>query len=146
NAYSPTLGELMGAFRAQPLQWMGVCVDPDLSDSEVKTHAHDFGLKLKIVRDRRGSFARKIGATVTPEAFVIDDQGRTRYHGRIDDQYVARRVRNAAPSGSELKDAIAAVLSGKEVVAPHVEAVGCPIPEAPARVARPTYTKDVAPI
>src|SRR5262245_47767597 len=41
NAYSPTLGELMGAFRAQPLQWMGVCVDPDLSDSEVKTHAHD---------------------------------------------------------------------------------------------------------
>ncbi len=83
---------------------------------------------------------------MTPEAFVLDEQGRIRYHGRIDDQFVARRVRNATPSGSELKDAIAAVLSGKEVATPHVAAIGCPIPEAPAAVARPTYTKDVASI
>jgi hypothetical protein len=146
NAYSPTLAQLMGAFRGKPLRWIGVCVDPDLSDSEVQAHARDFSLKFTIVRDRRGSFARKLGATKTPEAFLIDDRGRTRYHGRIDDQYVARRVRNAVPAGSELKDAIAAVLSGKEVAAPHVEAVGCPIPEAPAVVARPTYTREVASI
>ena len=81
---------------------------------------------------------------MTPEAFVLDDKGQVRYHGRIDDQYVARRVRNAAPSGSELKDAIAAVLDGKEVAAPHVAAIGCPIPEAPEAPSRPTYTKDVA--
>ncbi len=146
NAYSPTLDELVARFGKPSVQWVGVCVDPDLSDSEVRTHSQDFRLKLRVARDRYGWFARKIGATMTPEAFVLDDKGQVRYHGRIDDQYVARRVRNAAPSGSELKDAIAAVLGGKEVAAPHVAAIGCPIPEAPEVTARPTYTKDVAPI
>ena len=121
-------------------------MDPDLSDSEVRTHSRDFKLGLRIARDPLGSFARKIGATVTPEAFVLDDKGQVRYHGRIDDQFVARRVRNASPSGSELRDAIAAVLNGKEVANIHVAAVGCPIPEAPAAVASPTFTKDVASI
>jgi mono/diheme cytochrome c family protein/thiol-disulfide isomerase/thioredoxin len=146
NAYSPTLQELMGKYRQKPVDWVGICVDPDLSDSEVKTHSRDFKLDFRIARDPLGSFARKIGATVTPEAFVLDDKGQVRYHGRIDDQFVARRVRNASPSGSELRDAIASVLNGKEVAIAHVAAVGCPIPEAPAAVAAPTYTKDVASI
>jgi hypothetical protein len=37
------------------------------------------------------------------------------------------------------------VLNGREIVAPHVEAVGCPMPEV-AAAATPTYCKDVAPI
>jgi hypothetical protein len=77
---------------------------------------------------------------------VIDKDGTIRYHGRIDDQFVARRLRNAVPSGSELKDAISAVLNGGEVKAPYVEPVGCPLPEAPGVAAMPTYCKDVAPI
>jgi mono/diheme cytochrome c family protein/peroxiredoxin len=146
NGYSPTLATLGDSFPAKSVKWLGVCVDPDLSDSEVQAHARDFGLKFPVVRDRRGVFARKLGAKVTPETFVIDADGNVRYHGRIDDQFVARRLRNANPSGSELKDAIVAILNGKEVKAPAVEAVGCPLPEVPATAARPTYCKDVAPI
>jgi peroxiredoxin len=146
NSYSPTLAELMAQFRPHPMNWVGICVDPDLSDSEVRTHARDFKLTFRIARDRRGAFARKIGATKTPEAFLIDSDGKVRYHGRIDDQFVARRVRNATPGGSELKAAIAAVLAGKDVAVPHVEAVGCPIPESPEAAAHPTYTKDIAPL
>ena len=133
NAYSPTFHELMARFANRPVKWVGICVDPDLSDDEVRAHARDFKLNFPVARDRRGTFARKIGATKTPEAFLVDSGGKVRYHGRIDDQFVSRRVRNATPSGSELKDAIAAVLDGKEVAVPHVEAVGCPIPEAPGR-------------
>ena len=57
----------------------------------MQAHARDFGLKFPVVRDRRGVFARKLGAKVTPETFVIDADGKVRYHGRIDDQFVARR-------------------------------------------------------
>jgi mono/diheme cytochrome c family protein len=146
NSYSPTLSTLVDSFPAQSVKWLGVCVDPDLNDSEVKTHAGDFGFRFPVVRDRQGAFVRKIGARVTPEAFVIDDAGRVRYHGRIDDQFAARRQRNANPAGHELKDAIAAVLNGKDVSTPFVEAVGCPLPEVAAAPAHPTYTKDVAPI
>jgi len=146
NSYSPTLATLIDSFPASSVKWLGVCVDPDLSDSEVETHARDFGLKFPVVRDRHGSLARKLGAKVTPETFVIDADGKVRYHGRIDDQFVARRRRNINPAGNELKDAIAAVLNGKEVKTPEVEAVGCPLPEVAVAAARPTYCKDVASI
>jgi mono/diheme cytochrome c family protein len=146
NSYSPTLSTLAHAFPAKSVKWLGVCVDPDLSDSDVEAHARDFGLMFTVVRDRRGSLARKLGAKVTPEAVVIDDQGRIRYHGRIDDQFAERRKRNLNPGGSELKDALAAVLAGKEVAAAQVDAVGCPLPEVAAAGAIPTYCKDVAPI
>ena len=42
-------------------------------------------------------------------------QNRLRYHGRIDDQFAKRGVRNANPSGNDLKDAIDALLKGEEV-------------------------------
>ncbi len=146
NSYSPTLATLAHSFPSGSVKWLGVCVDPDLTDKEVETHARDFDLKFPVTRDRRGTLARKLGATITPETFVIDTEGRVRYHGRIDDQFVARRKRNANPSTSELRDAIAAVLAGKAVKSPQVEAVGCPLPEVPEAAARPTYCKDVAPI
>lgn len=144
NAYSPTYNALFDSFHSPAVKWTGVCVDPDLSDADVKTHARDFGLKFPVARDRFGTLARKLGATMTPEAFVVDAEGRVRYHGRIDDQFAARRVRNANPTGAGLKDAIAAILKGEEVKVPHVPAVGCPIPEARASSAAPTYCKDVA--
>lgn len=147
NSYSPTYHELMAQFRGHPVNWVGICLDPDLSDSEVRTHARDFKLGFHLVRDRRGTFAREVGATKTPEAFVIDAGGKVRYHGRIDDQFVARRVRNATPGGSsDLKAALQAVLAGKEVAAPFVEPVGCPLPEMPAAPANPTYARNVAAI
>jgi peroxiredoxin len=146
NAYSPTYNALFDSFKAPNVKFTGVCIDPDLSDADVKTHARDFGFKFPVVRDRHGDFARKIGASITPEAFVFDGKGILRYHGRIDDQFAARRVRNANPTGAGLKDAVSAVLKGQEVKVPHVPAVGCPIPKGKTSSTAPTYSKDVAAI
>ncbi len=146
NAYSPTFTELQARYRGKPMRWIGICMDPDLTDAEVRTHASDFKLEFLLARDRRGSFARSIGATKTPEAFVIDDRGKVSYHGRIDDQFVARRVRNANPGRNDLASALDAVLNGKPVPSPYVEPVGCPIPEPPAVTGHPTYAHDIAPL
>jgi hypothetical protein len=146
NAYSPTLNGLVAAFPAGRVRWFGICVDPDLSDADVRAHTRDFDLKFPVVRDRHGTFAHKIGATMTPEAFVVDDKGQIRYHGRIDDQFVARRVRNANPNGNDLRDALTSLMKGEEVARPHVPAVGCPIPEPRGAEANITFCKDIAPI
>jgi peroxiredoxin len=141
NAYSPLLNRLRSEFPADKVNLVGICVDPDLSDADMIAHAKDFGLKFPIVHDRKGSLAAKLGATVTPEAFVVDDKGRIAYSGRIDDQFAARQKKNANPMVSELRDAIVAVLAGQKVAIEHVAAVGCPIPKpAPP----PTYSGDVA--
>ena len=145
NSYSPTLNRLAAEFPKDKVRFVGVCIDPDLSDSDVAAHAREFGLKFAVARDSQGKLARKLGAKVTPEAFVIDDQGKTRYHGRIDDQFAARRKANANPATHELRDALALLLDGKEIAVPFVEAVGCPLPKV-AEKAVPTYAKDVASI
>jgi len=144
NAYSPTLNRLVDELPADRVRFVGVCVDPDLSDDDVRTHLKDFGLKFPVVRDRHGTLAAKVGASVTPEAIVIDDQGRVRYTGRIDDQFAARGKANANPATHELSDALAAVLAGREVPVARVVAVGCPLPEPAKPDSPPTYAKDVA--
>ena len=148
NAYSPTLNQLGAEFPASSMRLVGLCVDYDLSDEEISTHAKDFGLKFPVARDHRGAVSAKLGAKVTPEAFVLDSKGRVRYWGRIDDQFAGRGKRNANSTARDLRDAVAAVLAGREVAREHVEAVGCPIPEPPKEKATttPTYFKDVAPI
>ncbi|MDG3003376.1 redoxin domain-containing protein [Paludisphaera mucosa] len=143
NAINPALNRLYGEFGPPRVKWFAVCVDPDVSAADLAAHAKEFGLKATIAVDRKGRLARRLGAKITPETFVVDGGGRLRYHGRIDDQFAARGVRKAAPGEGELRPALAAVLAGGEVKAPFVEAVGCPLPEA---AEAPTYSKDVAAI
>ncbi|MEO6809454.1 MAG: redoxin domain-containing protein [Isosphaeraceae bacterium] len=146
NGYSPTLNALAKEFPKAALNLVGVCVDPDLTDDDVAKHAKEYELTFPVGRDRRGTLAAKLGATVTPEAVVLDDQGKIRYRGRIDDQYAARQKRNQNPRTQELRDAIAAVTTGREVKIPRTEAVGCPLPEVDQAAVAPTYSDDVAPI
>src|SRR4051794_22377312 len=146
NAYSPTLNRLTEEFPATSLRLVGVCVDPDLTAAEVAAHAKDFELKFPVVHDKEIALATQVGARVTPEAFVFDDQGRVRYHGRIDDQFAARQKRNLNPMTRELHDAIAAVLAGRPVPAAEVPAVGCPISKPVKASSRPTYSGEVAAI
>jgi hypothetical protein len=147
NAYSPHLKTIA---ESQPnssgFSMVGVCVDPDLSNDDITKHAQEFGLKFPITADRNGAIAAGFGIKVTPEAVVVDDAGKVRYHGRIDDTYAARGKRKANPSTNELKEAIAAVLAGKDVAIENVEAIGCPIPVPPKVPVKPTFAKDVAPI
>ena len=75
NAYSPMLNRLREEFPTESVKIVGVCVDPDLSSADMLAHAKDFDLKFPVVHDRRGSIATKLGAAVTPEAFVIDERG-----------------------------------------------------------------------
>lgn len=146
NAFSPTLQAITTAHADQPLTVVGVCVDADLKADEVAKHAHEFGLNFPVVQDRDGSITARFAAKVTPEAFVYDANRNLRYRGRIDDQFADRGKRNARPQTNELRDAVAAILGGREVAASEVAAVGCPVPTRPEATPGLTYTRDVAPI
>jgi len=141
NGYSPILNQIVGGFPAERVRFIGVCVDPDLSNAEVLAHSKDFGLKFPVVHDADGSLGKRLGATITPEAFVVDAKGLIRYYGRIDDLYPERGKTNAHPERHELKDAVADVLAGREIKVKHAIAVGCPIPEPIPPKSRPASAK-----
>ena len=95
-----------GWWRSSPpksVRLVGVCIDPDLTRCRSESPWQRFWPEVSGRARPQGVRPGQLGATVTPEAFVIDDQGRIRYHGRIDDQFAARQQRNANPAGNELK-------------------------------------------
>jgi thiol-disulfide isomerase/thioredoxin len=75
------------------------------------------------LRDETQTTATAFGATHTPEFFVFDQKRKLRYHGKMDDNY----QNPSAVKETYLRDALEAVLSGKEVKTPETFSIGCTI-------------------
>ena len=126
NAYMPEVQSIAADFRAQGVRVLLVHVDPGTSPELAALHAEQYGLRVPVVLDPTHRLVRHAGASHTPEAAVFDSTGALRYLGRVDDRFPTLEARRA-PSTTELRDALSAVLSGGPVMAPRVAAVGCVI-------------------
>ena len=97
----------------------------DLGDSfeAMKTRAaHEkFNFPYLFEGDKTG-IAREYGPTATPQVFVFDADRKLRYVGRIDDSERAEYVKT-----HDLRDALDALLAGKDVAHPKTNAFGCSI-------------------
>ncbi len=84
-------------------------------------------------RDKTGSHTKTLGLTTTTEVFVIDPSRTVVYRGAIDDQYGLGYSLDA-PKHNYLKDALDAVLAGKEPAVRATNAPGCSLDLASAKV------------
>lgn len=89
----------------------------------MQQQAKEHGYTFPYVMDATSEVARAFGATRTPEAFLFDKDGMLVYHGAIDD--------NAKdPDKVEahyLRDALEALIAGKEIAMKETKAIGCSI-------------------
>src|SRR5262249_36821744 len=150
RGYTANLAELAKTYGERKVAFLGVCPgDEELA--ALAKHAEEFALGFPVCRDDTLQAADACRARATPEAFVLDRDFVMRYRGRIDDTFSDRFKKNAKVTHHDLRDAIDAVLAGKEVAEAVTEPVGCPIhrPKAPAAKdpeAKVTYHRDVLPI
>jgi thiol-disulfide isomerase/thioredoxin len=92
------------------------------SQEEMEPFARDFGWTFPYLYDgEKQEFATACGAQSTPHVFVFDADRKLRYTGRMDD---AGRNPGAVEK-SYLRDALDALLAGKEVVEPVTRSFGC---------------------
>ncbi len=124
NRYAPEIGRIFGDYKEKKIQFVRVYVgDQDLAESYVQ-HGKDYGLKMTGLIDYQRVLAKSVGATVTPEAVVLDSSGRIQYRGRIDNQNVEHgKIRDGYRR--DLRVALDEMLSGKPVSMPTTAAVGC---------------------
>jgi hypothetical protein len=95
-------------------------------DQQVRQHLTEYGYHgVPVVVDRDRAAATYVKASVTPQAYVIDRSGEIRYRGRIDNLYAAFGKTRQQITSHDLQDALDAVLSGKPVLHPQTEALGC---------------------
>lgn len=146
NRYSPRIQRLHAAFAKRGVHFFAVYPNADEIPSAVRQHARERLYHFPVVRDN-GTLTRRLGATITPEAIVLDRAGKVRYRGRIDDNNIAERVK-----ARYVENALNALLKGQPVKLARSRAVGCVIHAEPAasalsRTATTTaYAKDIAPL
>jgi hypothetical protein len=85
--------------------------------AEIRDHARQHGHTFPIVRDADGKLAELFDARRTPEVFLLDGNGRLRYHGRI-----ASKI-----SSPDLKNALDSFLAGRDIRPAETKAFGCAI-------------------
>lgn len=96
---------------------------PEDNFPKMVLRAKQKGFNFPYLRDETQAVADAYGAHYTPEVFLFDSERRLRYTGRIDDNW----QNPAAARSHDLRAAIEAVLSGKNILSPETHAVGCTI-------------------
>jgi len=122
--YLPTLAKLEKDYGAKGVGFL--LLNPIATDSveEIKKQVAASAFQGPYFHDKDGSITKSLGLTTTTEVFVIDPTRTMAYRGAIDDQY-GIGYSNDAPKRTYLKDALDAVLAGKEPAVRATSAPGC---------------------
>ena len=125
NAYNERMEKLAADYKAKGINVVGINSNVAEDGAACKAHAAENKLTFTILKDPANKIADKLGASVTPEAYLLDASNKLVYHGRIDNSRNAAQVETP-----DLRNAIDAVLSGKPVEKTEAKAFGCSIKRA----------------
>jgi len=117
NYFASHMSELNERYGRRGVLFIGVNSNNWESKDEVAEHAQQRGFAFPMVKDEGHKLADRLGATATPEAFLVDASGLLRYRGWV-------KSRQESP---DLQRALDAVLEGRPVRRPETKAFGCAI-------------------
>jgi len=125
NAYAPEIQRICSGFAGRGVNCALVYEDVNVTPDAVRTHVVEHGYRQIAAAIDDGSLAARVNAAITPEAVVVDHAGSVRYHGRIDNLYVALGKSRQVVTAHDLRDALDALVAGKAVANQATDAVGC---------------------
>jgi peroxiredoxin len=126
--YLERLKQMQTELSAQGVTLIGINANdeqqvPEDSYEQMKAFAAEQQLNFPYLRDVTQDVARCLGATVTPQAFLLDQTGVLRYLGAIDDSPQTP----TAVQHPYLRQAILQLLTNKSIDVPATIAVGCSV-------------------
>lgn len=143
--YVKRLSEMSAEFGSQRVRFIGINSNQQDSLPELKTFANELDASFELLKDYDNKVADQFGAKRTPEVFVVDDQLKLVYRGRVDNQY-SPGVNRSRATEMYLRDALKQLLESKPVSRPQTDPVGCIIGRVknPVANATVTYTDQVS--
>lgn len=126
--YNQRIQQMSEEFADRGVAFIGVNSNAQDSITEIAAQVNRFGLTFPVLKDVGHRLADLFGATRTPEVFVLDEQRKVRYCGRIDGQFTfGSGVGLAQPVAKrdDLRIALAELLDQKSVSVPTTEVKGC---------------------
>lgn len=124
KTYERRLIRFVDDYRDKGVEFVAISVSRQASDQlpQMKRRASDSGFNFPYLIDTSQKIAKAYGATCTPHVFVLDQQRRIAYMGKIDDHLDDSKVTERF-----LRDAVDALLAGKLPEVAETRQVGCDI-------------------
>lgn len=97
---------------------------PDDAPDRLREMVSEFGIPFPVLFDESQDVARAFGAVCTPDLFVYDGELRLFYRGRLDDSTPGN---GKSVTGSDLRQALDALLAGQPLSSPPQPSMGCSI-------------------
>src|SRR5437899_9870325 len=110
NAYNDRMEKLAEDYKTKGINVVGINSNNTEPASEVKSHAAEKHLAFTILKDDGNKIADRLGATRTPETYVLDVNSKLVYHGRIDNSQNPANI-----TSNDLRQALDEMLAGKQV-------------------------------
>lgn len=127
-AYEDRINEFVDDYQDKGVKVVGIATTGKNTEKSDNLAA----IKERAVKDKKFNYVygydksqeigRAYGATNTPQFFVLDKDRNIRYTGAMDDSQNEARVKK-----QYLRDAVDALLAGKEITVKETRAVGCGI-------------------
>jgi thiol-disulfide isomerase/thioredoxin len=127
NAFLPEISRIAARY-GDRVRFYLVQSDPAVTAADAKKQGELYEISATMLLDPGLMLAKRVKATVTPEAVVLGAAGRPLYQGRINDLYLNRTRKQPEPKTHDLVAALDAILAGQAVPTAGPKAVGCSIP------------------
>jgi peroxiredoxin len=122
NSYNGRMNDLCKNYHEKQITFIGINSNKAETIEDIKHHAEEKGFKFPILKDWKNIIANRLGATVTPEIYVLNPDFEILYHGRIDNSSRIEKV-----SSRDLRNALEEILASKPVTVSSTKAFGCTI-------------------
>jgi len=124
-SYTKTIMDLHETFHSKNIGFYPVYAGTFHSVEEIMKFQSDYAFNLTGYIDPQYRFCNLVSATITPQAVVMNREGKILYTGAIDDWMYNTGKKKAVIRHHYLQDAIQSILSGQEVVPAQTEPIGC---------------------
>ena len=125
--YGATIRELYHTYREKGIAVAAVYPVVNAEPEKISAFAEDYRFPFTHLMDPQLEFTKAIGASITPEVFLLDAEGNILYQGAIDNWFYELGRYRRVITEHYLQDALKAHLQGKPIATKKTDAVGCMI-------------------
>ena len=123
--YTVAMRKLEKDYSVKDIPFIGVISGNFYTKEEVRSYKLKYDLEMDILFDPEFKLSKFYGATTTPEAVFIDNVGKLKYMGAIDNWAISLGKKRLNTTEHYLSDALDNFLSGNKIDPERTKPVGC---------------------
>lgn len=124
NAFQPDLRSLHQTYGHQGVACYMIYCAPRLTAATVTKHVDQYEVQMPAIFADSQGIAKRVGATVTPEAIIVNRSGTISYRGMINKLYAVFGKKRQLATKHYLRDACDEILENRTVTTTSTKPIG----------------------